>query len=300
MKNNTLSKDHRVYVNLLSDVGFKIVFGNPQNKSILIGLLNLVLPPEAHVQDIETYLDRERTPTFLEGKKTLLDLICRDDRGQTFEVEIQRDVESSFFKRCVFYASDLYHSQMEAGNNFDILKPVYLISFLERKWPHRDESEWDTNRLISRYRFMEERTKDLTEPTIIITFAELGRFSKTLEECVSEQDYLFYWFLNGWRYETVPEQYRHTSFKEELTRATELAGFSKDELIVYNNALMNDMDYRNALHQAKAQGLAEGKAQGLDEGKTKGIIEAARKMINAGVDIKLVAKTLGVDVSQLK
>lgn len=49
MKNNTLSKDHRVYVNLLSDVGFKIVFGNPQNKSILIGLLNLVLPPEAHV-----------------------------------------------------------------------------------------------------------------------------------------------------------------------------------------------------------------------------------------------------------
>ena len=55
---------------------------------------------------------------------------------------------------------------------------------------------------------------------------------------------------------------------------------------------MNDMDYRNALHQAKVQGLAEGKA--------KGIIEAARKMINAGVDIELVAKTLGVDVSQLK
>ncbi len=63
---------------------------------------------------------------------------------------------------------------------------------------------------------------------------------------------------------------------------------------------MNDMDYRNALHQAKVQGLAEGKAQGLAEGKAKGIIEAARKMINAGVDIELVAKTLGVDVSQLK
>ncbi len=37
--------------------------------------------------------------------------------------------------------------------------------------------------------------------TIFINFAELMRFTKTLGECESDRDYLFYWFLNGWKYD---------------------------------------------------------------------------------------------------
>lgn len=35
----------RRYVDILSDAGFKAVFGDRRNKDVLIDLLNVVLPP---------------------------------------------------------------------------------------------------------------------------------------------------------------------------------------------------------------------------------------------------------------
>lgn len=55
-----------VFVDLTYDSGFKAVFADESNKHLLIGLLNNVLPPEAHVSDIKRYLDREQ------GRDTLL------------------------------------------------------------------------------------------------------------------------------------------------------------------------------------------------------------------------------------
>ena len=47
------------YVDLMSDPGFKIVYGDRANKELLIDLLNAVLPEEAEVEDIIEYRDRE-------------------------------------------------------------------------------------------------------------------------------------------------------------------------------------------------------------------------------------------------
>lgn len=46
-------------MNLRSDVGFKAVFADRNNKDILIGVLNQILPPEARIEDIKEYSDRE-------------------------------------------------------------------------------------------------------------------------------------------------------------------------------------------------------------------------------------------------
>ena len=40
------------FVDLRSDAGFKAVLADRANKDILIGILNLILPPEAKVDDI--------------------------------------------------------------------------------------------------------------------------------------------------------------------------------------------------------------------------------------------------------
>ena len=41
-----------VFVDLLSDAGFKLVYANPANKSLLINLLNIVLPEFVRVSGI--------------------------------------------------------------------------------------------------------------------------------------------------------------------------------------------------------------------------------------------------------
>ena len=54
MKNFQLVPDPEdlVFVDLLSDAGFKLVYANPANKSLLINLLNIVLPEFVRVSDI--------------------------------------------------------------------------------------------------------------------------------------------------------------------------------------------------------------------------------------------------------
>lgn len=90
------------FVNLRSDVGFKAVFADKNNKDILIGVLNMILPSEARIDDITEYSDREQRRDVPYGKKTVLDLVCRDKSGRTFVVEMQAAEEDNFFERCVY------------------------------------------------------------------------------------------------------------------------------------------------------------------------------------------------------
>ena len=57
------------YVSLLSDSGFKAVYADPQNKSLLIDLLNELLPPPASVDDIVEYCDREQLAETVDSKR---------------------------------------------------------------------------------------------------------------------------------------------------------------------------------------------------------------------------------------
>lgn len=47
------------FASLLSDAGFKAVLASPRNKKILTQLLNLVLPTNRQIAEIESYHDRE-------------------------------------------------------------------------------------------------------------------------------------------------------------------------------------------------------------------------------------------------
>ncbi|MBO8448046.1 MAG: PD-(D/E)XK nuclease family transposase [Bacteroidetes bacterium] len=47
-----ISGNGPTYADILSDAGFKAVFGEPRNKDILAELLNVLLPPDRRVKDI--------------------------------------------------------------------------------------------------------------------------------------------------------------------------------------------------------------------------------------------------------
>ena len=46
------------YVNPFTDIGFKIIFGQPASKNLLITLLNELLAGEHHITEL-TFLDKE-------------------------------------------------------------------------------------------------------------------------------------------------------------------------------------------------------------------------------------------------
>ena len=321
------------FVNLRSDVGFKAVFADRNNKDILIGVLNQILPPEARIEDIKEYSDREQRRDVPYGKKTVLDLVCVDRDDRTFVVEMQASEEDFFFERCVYYASGLYHLELSDGVRYKGLRPVYVVSFLNYRLRHDDESLWDTDHFISYWRFTEKRTGMVADQTISVIFVEMTLFTKTLEECVTEFDRLFYIFKNSEGFQRIPEWIEEAGgISRRLAEACEVAAFDKEKKLKYEIDKMNEWDIlaqrefaerkgfeagyadgeakgiadgmAKGMAKGMADGLAKGKAEGMAEGKAEGLVEGrlevAKAMLEIGMPIGQILQLTGLTEKQVK
>ena len=300
-------------MNLRSDVGFKAVFADRNNKDILIGVLNQILPPEARIEDIKEYSDREQRRDVPYGKKTVLDLVCVDRDDRTFVVEMQASEEDFFFERCVYYASGLYHLELSDGVRYKGLRPVYVVSFLNYRLRHDDESLWDTDHFISHWRFTEKRTGMVADQTISVIFVEMTLFTKTLEECVTEFDRLFYIFKNSEGFQRIPEWIEEAGgISRRLAEACEVAAFDKEKKLKYEIDKMNEWDIlaqrefaerkgfeagyadgeakgiADGMAKGMAKGMAEGKAEGKAEGLVEGRLEVAKALLASGMPIERI------------
>ena len=296
------------FVNLRSDVGFKAVFADKNNKDILIGVLNQILPPEARIEDIKEYSDREQRRDVPYGKKTVLDLVCVDRDDRTFVVEMQASEEDFFFERCVYYASGLYHLELSDGVRYKGLRPVYVVSFLNYRLRHDDESLWDTDHFISHWRFTEKRTGMVADQTISVIFVEITLFTKTLEECVTEFDRLFYIFRNSGGFQRIPEWIEEAGgISRRLAEACEVAAFDKEKKLKYEIDKMNEWDIQaqkeyavrkgleEGLQKGLQKGLREGREEGLEQGREETRLSIARKLFEAGTPVDVIVNCTGVD-----
>lgn len=295
-------------MNLRSDVGFKAVFADRNNKDILIGVLNQILPPEARIEDIKEYSDREQRRDVPYGKKTVLDLVCVDRDDRTFVVEMQASEEDFFFERCVYYASGLYHLELSDGVRYKGLRPVYVVSFLNYRLRHDDESLWDTDHFISHWRFTEKRTGMVADQTISVIFVEMTLFTKTLEECVTEFDRLFYIFKNSEGFQRIPEWIEEAGgISRRLAEACEVAAFDKEKKLKYEIDKMNEWDIlaqkeyavrkglEEGLQKGLQKGLREGREEGLEQGREETRLSIARKLFEAGTPVDVIVNCTGVD-----
>ncbi len=289
----------QTFVNLLKDSGFKAVYADRKNKPLLISLLNLVLPDDVHVHDIVEYRDREQERDTIYSKRTILDLVCVDDKGNIFSVEVQQEVDSAFFNRCVYYAAGHYHGELLEGKYYDTLHPVYVVAFQKTCFSHEDESQWDADHLISEYRFIEKRTKEFAPPTIFITFVELGRFTKGEAECRSERDRVFYWFNNSYMAEEIPSCASDDPEMQCLVEATRIAAFPPEKKNIYNRDIMKELDIKYSEKKKFEAGLVKGREEGREEGVAKRNAEIARSMKAKGFQTSEISEITGLSAEAI-
>ena len=305
------------YVDILTEAGFKAVFGVEKNKDVLIDLLNVVLPAHRRVTDL-AYSTTEVPGFTMSNKSVRLDLRCTGEDGTRFIVEMQCYRQLNFFRRCVEYAAKVYDSGSERGDGhgYDI-PPVYFIGLLNTGVPKFDRSDsaiW-RDRYVSEYTFREKESHEVVDETIFLIFAELDRFDKELEECVSMADKWFYSLKHVGRMERLPEELKVKVF-ERLFEACEIARFTPEEKLKYEHDMMTERDYTDILDTCRAEGLAEGEAKGRAEGKIEGLaegeakgkaeglaegkMEVARAMKAKGLGMALIAELTGLSEEEIR
>ena len=285
--NGTEERNEQRYVDILSNGGFKAFFGDESNKEAVMALLNTMLPKHRQIKEIDYQPTEHQGPVIGQSKEFKFDFMCSDASGTKFIVETQRYREKSWFKRCVSYASRAFDRQNKTGFDYDVA-PVYLIGLMGVDIDHPDKEYWE-NRYISEYTFREKECHDLLDETIVIIFAELTRFQKAEDECVTMEDKLLYLLKNSGKM-TAPPKWAAERPCKDLLDAFEIGDFSKTKREQYDKDMYDEKRRNGELAAAREDGIAEGHAEGR--------AEAVRMMLAAGIPVETIAGALGISVEE--
>jgi predicted transposase/invertase (TIGR01784 family) len=129
------------YINLLTDFGFKKLFGTQVNKDLLIDFLNQLLPSHRQIADV-TYKGTEQLGNGELERIAVYDIYCISEKGEEFIVEIQRKSQRYFKDRTILYSTYPIQGRSEKGADWNYrLPPVYTISLMEFKFEDRKEED---------------------------------------------------------------------------------------------------------------------------------------------------------------
>ena len=289
------------YVDILTNGGFKALFGDTANKDVVMSIINVLLPDHRKVTEID-YLPTEYQGQVVDlNKEYHYDFMCKDESGTVFIVELQRYQDDYWFKRCVSYACRAYDRQNRKGEDYNVA-PVYLIGLMDVPIDHPDKDFWK-DRYVSEYTFREKESHDLLGETIVIIFAEMANFSKAAEDCVTEVDKMLYLLKNIGRMMDQPGWLQHEVYTR-IFDACEIAGFDEDKLIKYDKDMYDERRLKSEMNTAKRigyeDGHKEGRADGLAEGRAEGRAEVIKQLLTSGMAAEDIAAALGVRVEDLK
>ena len=288
------------YVDILTNGGFKALFGDTANKDVVMSIINVLLPDHRKVTEID-YLPTEYQGQVVDlNKEYHYDFMCKDESGTVFIVELQRYQDDYWFKRCVSYACRAYDRQNRKGEDYNVA-PVYLIGLMDVPIDHPDKDFWK-DRYVSEYTFREKESHDLLGETIVIIFAEMANFSKAAEDCVTEVDKMLYLLKNIGRMMDQPGWLQHEVYTR-IFDACEIAGFDEDKLIKYDKDMYDERRLKSEMNTAKRigyeDGHKEGRADGLAEGRAEGKAEVALRMLDSGMDISQIAHLTELSIEEV-
>ena len=281
-----------VFINPFVDRGFKILFGQESSKELLIELINDLLEGEHHVEDL-SYMDKEDPSETTDGRGTVFDLLCKDQDGTTFIVELQNARQTYFYERALYYLCRTIVSQGKKGESWEFeLVPVYGIFLLNFRSGKTDKVRTDL--VVADRETGEQKSRNFRE-----IFIEFPLFNKTEAECEIPLDY---WLYNL----KYMEQLEHLSFKgqkalfarlEELAR---IANMNKKERAEYEAALKIYRDNENVVTTARREGIQIGEKRGLEKGRAEGILITARLMKQNGISFEQIKLCTGLSDEEIE
>ena len=264
------------YISLLTDFGFKRIFGTDPNKELLINFLNSLFDGEEVIKDVK-YLNSENVGDVYAERKAIFDVYCENEKGEKFIVEMQNAYQTYFKDRSLFYSTFPIREQAPKGSDWNFcLKKVYVVALLNYKM---SDEAFDSSETIHTIALMDTKTNKVFNAKLMFKYVEVGRFDKTDEELTSLSDKWMYVLKNLSRLDNRPAALREKIFSK-LFAAASVARFTPTELREYEDSLKAYRDIKNSLDTAKEEGREEGREQRN--------IEIAKKMLAAGMHIDII------------
>lgn len=274
------------YLNPKADLTFKRVFG--EHPDLVMSFLNALLPlqPEEDITEIE-YLPSEMVPENPLRKNSIVDVRCKDNKGRHFIVEMQMIWSPEFKQRVLFNASKAYVRQMDSGEKYDLLQPVYSLNLVD------DVFEPDLEEYYHYYRMVHVEHSEKVINGLQLVFVELPKFTP---HTYSEKKMEFLWL----RYLTeidektteVPEELLENPEIKKAVTVLEESAFTPEQLLGYEKFWDIISVEKTLISSAERKGKAEGRIAEK--------LEIARNMKSANIPIESIMQFTNLSKEEIE
>ena len=274
------------YLDPKADLTFKKVFGG--HPDLVISFLNALLPisEEDAITEIE-YLPSDLVPDNPWRKYSIVDVRCKDKKERQFLVEMQMEWSPEFEKRVLFNASKAYVKQLEAGENYELLQPVYSLNLVNSIIEPKLEG------FYHHYAMIHVEHSDKVIEGLQLIFVELPKFNP---ETYSGKKMQILWlrFLTeiGEKTREAPEELTSDPLIQKALTQLQESAFTDVELAGYEK-FWDSVSIARTLHSSWVR---EGRREGMKEGIAKGKAEVALSLKQKGMDIASIADATGLPI----
>ena len=282
------------YLNPKADLTFKLVFG--EHPDLVMSLLNalLPLPEDGQIESVE-YLTPEMVPENPAKKDSIVDVRCKDRQGRQFIVEMQLYWNEEFKRRVLLNASKAIVRQLDEGENYSLIQPVYCLSLVNDK-----AFDYETDDFYHDYAIVDVEHTDRHIEGLRFIFVELPKFKP---QSIAEKKMAVLWlrFLTEIAENTVeaPAELLENEATSKALRLVEKSAMTEGQLYAYERFWLAVVDERILREAAMKKGYDEGHAKGLAKGLAKGIALTAAKLKKKGMAIEDIVEVTGLTEEEI-
>ncbi len=288
---NPLDKE---FIRVLTDFGFKKLFGSEQHVDILKRFLNALFKGRLRVESI-VFRPTEIHPERRKGKKIFYDIYCTTDSGHHFIVEMQQVESENFADRMLFYGCRAIVNQGKRGIEY-VLAPVYCIVVTNFNMSGKEA------RMIKEILLADRNTHEIYSETLQLIFLSLPEVPEEWDDCQTELEKLLYIIKNMENMTKQSKPYLSGEF-DEIFEASKTEKLSPEEAVAYSESYYKELDNQSAIRFAAEKSRNEGRKEGRKEGRSEGLIEGAlnelKKIVTSmrsqGLSNDVIAQMIGRD-----
>ena len=271
------------YISLLTDFGFKRIFGTAPNKDLLINFLNCLFDGRKVIKDLK-YNNSEHVGDIYTERKAIFDVYCESVEGEKFTVEMQNASQKYLKDRTIYYSTFPIREQAPKGEWDFKLNPVYTVALVNYDMK---EKAFDQQEISHQVQLCDTATKQVFYDKLEFIYVEVTKFNKTEDELVTLYDKWVYALKNLAKLTDRPAALRDKIF-DRLFQVAEIAKFTPTELREYEDSLKAYRDLKNSLDTAEEKGEAKEKKSTI------------KRLLASGISVDIIAIATGLTHDEVK
>ena len=269
------------YLDPKADLTFKQIF---EHEDLLISLLNALLPLDEgkQIEQLE-YLPAEMVPDNPGKKNSVVDVRCKETGGRHFIVEMQLNWNNEFRNRVILNAAKAVVKQLNPGEEFKLIQPVYSLNLINDVGFESDPDEFYHD-----YAIVDVAHNDRHIEGLRFVFIELPKFKpKTIAE--KKMAVLWLRFLTeiNAKTEEAPAELLENPETAKALKLLEKSAYTEGQLIAYDRFW--DAVYRERVFYD----------DGVKKGRDERTLEIARNLKAMNLSDEEIAKATGLTKKEL-